>query len=196
MRKLLCCVLAALLAVLPCCGVAEGSFYELNKEEAEYIVASLEAALSSSAHGLLCEVKFDGSYDGFMSYFMDLTTEEDTYRAGVTLYGTHGKKGIEQIFIDLDFDSRVLMDDGYITELLMVPCWGLAYLDAKMGTNIMDAEIDNAWDVLMGYVEFKDMNRYYYYEHDQQHWIGLQFFQPSNESDPYTGAIYCHVNIK
>ena len=196
MKKTLCCILAALLAALPCCGVAEGSFYELNIDEAENIASSIEVALSDTARGIVCEMSYNSSYADNMYYTMEINTNEGTYQTSVIMYGSPNMRGIEQLFFSLDFDSYALRDNDYIMELMMLPCWGLHYLEYLTGKSVPESEVDNVWSVILGYVYDGNMNDYYLYELDASHWVGVKFFQPLSEVDPYTGAVYCHVNIK
>lgn len=197
MKKALCRILAALLALLPCCSVAEQTRFErLNKAECDALAQTIELILSDETNDIYCNVEYDVAFDSIMEYYVTLTTPEDEYRSSITFYGSEGNKGIEQVFISFDFNSDVLRDDDYIKCLMMVPYLGFVILSNYCSIENYDSELDKAWNVIWEYVCYGDMDAFFFYEYDATHWMGIKYFHPSTETDPYYGAVYYNINIK
>lgn len=164
MKKALCCILAALLAVLPCCGFAEKSFYEANREEIEYYRQFIPLYINES----VAVAGYDES-----PYFMDridlldfesqalYKMSNESFEMDVCFAGAVNDVGVKTIAISCPLNDGLRADKEYQAALLAVPSLFVDILEANAPGCIDKSEAENMFMCVVNYITSDRMDEEY-----------------------------------
>lgn len=193
MKKVLCCVLVALLAALPCCGVAEGSFYDVAYNEIDYWVEYIEYVLSVCGN---CELFSSNDEPESKQYLIRCTNDNgETFLSDVTFYAASNGVDVGRIIFNLLLNEENRYNVDYQTYMHIFPYMCLKYLDTAFGLDNTDSEFVKAFDLLNQYAYKGNMDEVYYYEIDYWHWTGFRFTKLNTMPGAYSGRITFDLNI-
>ena len=166
MRKLLCCVLAALLAVLPCCGFAEGSFYDLNKEEIEYYCTTISEYINTVTESN--DFKMERLELWASDYESVFYLTNGYISIPVYFVGESGEQGVKHFGFHCDISDYLRSSDKYVAVVLAVASLCFDILNANYPSRITEDDIKQGLFQIVEYWQKGDMNSYYeyYFDHD------------------------------
>lgn len=183
MKKLLCCVLAALLAVLPCCGVAEGSFYDLNKEEAEYYCSTISEYINAVTEST--DFKLERLELWTSDYQSVFYLTNGYIRIPVYFVGESGEQGVKHFGFHCDISDYLRSSDKYISVVLAVASLCFDILNVNYPNRITEDDMKQGLFQIVEYYQKGDMNSYYdyYFDHDGRFIMLDISFMPSDGSE-------------
>ena len=182
MKKLICCILAALLAALPCCGVAEKSFYEANREEIEYYCSAISEYINVITKST--DFKME-QIDLFESDYQSAFYLTNNYtRVPVFFVGESGEQGIRHFGFYCDISDYLRLSEKYISVVLAITSLCFDILNVNYPDHTTEDDIKQGLMQIIEYCQKGDMNSYYDYYFDYEgHLVMLDIsFMPSDGS--------------
>lgn len=198
MRKLLCWMLAALLAVLPCCGMAESAdalFESLNLNEVEKINSEVLNIIEKINDVEIISMHHAATYIDLIVYSIRCESLHELFSIFVTYRGEEGKQGINVIEFDFDVNEDLRQVDEYweIIDEIIVLC--IRHLNSVSNNTEAGQDYKKMSTLIDGYRGGENIYASYYRQFDVARYMKLEYFQSSHMKGSEDGSILIEICV-